>query len=352
MTLIVFFVIKWKYPAARQAPSASEEVSPTCPTQNATDKIEINTPTTSRRGIRCKAFEDLAESTKKRKCHEMANEQPFEMLIRSAETAARNCGSLGVAKVLKGLREGGEDWAKAALNALDKYVPESNPSAEFSLLIKTTFGLSKRKYEGIAKSVKDNLGTKVLQPWSKIVELRNTIIPAFSAPNWDKGYLSSQVTVRDLVVTDVGRLLELPEVEDAIEHLGDAEVNCLFHLSGGVDSATGFTHYNQKGIMGKDDSLLSEHVMPLLLSSVNQELWRNPNPQSDRTCRIRSMNWVKETDNVTKQMFQAFMCEVEAINSDPIELQTRRGTKLRIQIEGMTVGNKLCNSKFENNLIF
>lgn len=66
--------------------------------------------------------------------------------------------------------------------------------------------------------------------------------------------------------------------------------------------------------MKKDDSLLSEHAMSLMLITEDGEsIWTNPNPQSDTFCRGKSMNWVKETDTVTRKIFTNFFHELEEI---------------------------------------
>lgn len=173
-----------------------------------------------------------------------------------------------------------------------------------SLLLKTSLGLSKMRYECISKFAKTTLGIKLLQPWATVMEYRNSLVPPFSNRNWTNGYLSASVSLKDSVSSDFNRISELPAVKMALEELGERNIECVLHVTGGVDSATGFSHYSQANIRGKDDSLLSEHVMSLLLVSEDgRELWRNPNPQSDRTCRVRSMNWTKETDVITRQMF-------------------------------------------------
>lgn len=240
-----------------------------------------------------------------------------------------------LAKMLKQLRIDGESFASQALKSTIHAAESSLPSEEASLMLKTRLGLSRSKYEGIARFAKNELGVKLLQPWKKMTAFRSKILPPFSPPNWDKGYLSSSVKLRDIVKCDVSRILELDEVIKTVTSLKSERINCTLFITAGPDSATGFTHYNQPGIVGKDDSLLSEHSMSLLLRSENGvEMWRNPNPQSDMFCRIRSMNWTKETEKLTKEMFDNFFEEVDEINQNPVVVSAA-GKKIEIHLSAL-----------------
>lgn len=86
-------------------------------------------------------------------------------------------------------------------------------------------------------------------------------------------------------------------------------------------AATGFTHYDQKGLLGKDDSLLTEHMMNQTLVADGEDLWVNPNPQSDVFCHAKSMGWVEENDQLTKNIYDKFVNDVHDINENPIILQ-------------------------------
>ncbi|XP_062550922.1 uncharacterized protein LOC134215829 [Armigeres subalbatus] len=276
-----------------------------------------------KRGRKPKPFDRLSENSQHRRCRLQINDDPLEQLIWSAEKAARQSCLPALSKLLALLRKGQESSANEILQAFENRSIQSESSTEASLLLKTRLGLSKRKYEAIAAFSKQHLGVKLLQPWVKIIECRNAIIPPISKPNWDSGYLSSSVTVRNLVRFDVVRICDIEEVaEKVISEATDSGVlDLVVHVTGGVDSATGFTHYNQGSITGKDDSLLSEHYMTLMIvTQAGNLLWQNPSPQSDYFCRVRSMNWVKENDALTRSMFSQFMEELEDINRIPIEV--------------------------------
>ncbi|XP_065089025.1 uncharacterized protein LOC135710388 [Ochlerotatus camptorhynchus] len=124
-----------------------------------------------------------------------------------------------------------------------------------------------------------------------------------------------------MVICDFTRILQLDDVADRISKLNQKVLTCKLHVTAGPDSATGFTHYNPTGFLKEDDSLLSEHFMSLLLvSERGEDIWRNPSPQSDSFCRIRSMNWTKETNSLNKSMFEQFFAEVDSLNLDPVEV--------------------------------
>lgn len=169
---------------------------------------------------------------------------------------------------------------------------------------------------------------KLLSTWPKIMEHRNNITPTISPPSKIDGALTVKVSLRDMVSSDVARIIEIDGVAEQISSLVsscDQDIDVLLHVSAGVDSATGFSHYNQDKILKHDDSLLTEHVMPLMIVALktNQKLWVNPNPQSDTFCHARSMSWAKETDVRTKEIFKTFYKEVDDINNQPIVIPSK-----------------------------
>lgn len=284
---------------------------------------DLSTPRAG--GPKRRIFSDLSESTKNKYSRVLAKKEPLDNLLRSAEKLAHRRSMTNVAKVLNGLRSSGEIYAKKLLKNAGKM--KLKASVEASLLLKTRVGLSKRKYEAIEKFSQQMYGVKLLSPWPKIMEHRNKITPTVSRPEKIDGALSIKVALRDMVVSDVSRILEVDEVAERLSALpgtSDETIRCTLHVSAGVDSATGFAHYNQDKILKQDESLLSEHVMPLMLVTEDDEkLWVNPNPQSDTFCHARSMSWAKETDTRTKQIFNAFYCEVDEINKQPIVIESK-----------------------------
>lgn len=225
-----------------------------------------------------------------------------------------------MAKMLRKLRIRGEEWACKALKKArqEKLV---KPTAEKSLRLKTRLGLTQRKYASIRKYSKSIYGRNCLVPWEEAMQHRDAIIPAYDPPIWDNGVLTCRVALRDMVVNIIERLLSLEEVQEAVIMM-DGDVDCVLLLSAGVDSATGFSQYSQKGIMTKDNSLLTECVLPLILETRSGEkLWTNPNPQSDKFCRAKSMSWQKETDCVTRDLFGKFFAEVDHIAEEPLVVE-------------------------------
>lgn len=147
---------------------------------------------------------------------------------------------------------------------------------------------------------------------------RDAIIPEFAPPVWESGVLSCRVTLDDMVVNIVKRLMSLDKVHEIISTLTDPDPECILLLSAGVDSATGFSQYSQRDILAKDNSLLTECVLPLALETkAGKKLWTNPNPQSDKFCRAKSMSWQKESDCVTRDLFNRFFAEVDQIAEEP-----------------------------------
>ncbi|XP_065079189.1 uncharacterized protein LOC135702117 [Ochlerotatus camptorhynchus] len=187
---------------------------------------------------------------------------------------------------------------------------------------------------------------------TKVAQLYLNPATVLAMADREKGYLSTSVTVRDLVQNDITRLVELKEVESKVKTLAKSGevLACKLHVTGGPDSATGFSHYNQDGILGQDDSLLSEHYMSLLLVAENgDEIWRNPNPQSDTFCRPRSLNWTKETDKLSKHMFDQFFREIDEMNENPLDVQIS-GITMKIMVSGMytLIDGKVANAIVNN----
>lgn len=211
-------------------------------------------------------------------------------------------------------------------------------SEEECLTLKTRQGLSKRKYQAFERFCRRKFGTKILHSWDKIMQCRNDIIPEITPPFWDEGFLTVHVTLRNMLSKNIARLLEIPKVRSTvcstISNADNGVVSCVLHITSGSDSATGFPHYNQEGILHNDDSLMSEHVMCLQLDVGGQEVWINPNPQSDTFCQARSMRWAKETDALTKRLFDSFYEEVKEINENPLVITLEAG-ELRVGVKAI-----------------
>lgn len=255
-----------------------------------------------------------------------------------------------MAKVLKHLITGEERWASNLMKIYAKSENIREPSLEESLEVKTRLGLTKRMYIGVQMFSKNKQGARLFQPWKKIMLYRDSILPKINPPVWENGVLSISCTLRDMMMSIASRIIQLNHVKDNISSLAvdgeDINFECTFHVSAGLDSATAFPHYNQANILQKDDSLLTENLLPLMLVTKNGvKLWVNPNPQSDTFCRAKSMTWTKETAEVTKTMFLGFYEEVESINAYPIEVSSN-GIHLRITLEAIfaMVDGKAANA--------
>lgn len=85
--------------------------------------------------------------------------------------------------------------------------------------------------------------------------------------------------------------------------------------------------------------------MSLRLETDGTLLYVNPNPQSDMFCRVRSMCWTKETDIITREMFDDFFKEIEDINHDPIIIEVQ-AMKLRVKVKGIysMIDGKVANA--------
>lgn len=239
---------------------------------------------------------------------------------------ARKGSNPSTVKILRNLVTGGEQWASKFMKLSQKSQSIENPTLMESLEVKTRLRLTKSVFNGIRSYSKNKYGSSLFQPWKKVMKYRDSIIPKISPPTWENGILSIRVSLRDMTSCNIARILELNHVVEQLSMLTEAEhndpVECVLYLSGGLDSATCFPHYNQANIMRKDDSLLTENVLPLMLVSNNgTKLWINPNPQSDTFCRAKVMTWAKETPELTKEMFNEFYEEVNDILSNPINVE-------------------------------
>ena len=304
-----------------------------------------STPTLNIRGRKRKVFEHLTDRTKDEYCRISSKNESLEKTLRCAEKLARNKSFSAMAKVLSHLTTAGEKWAIETLKAIEIKEKFEKPCVESSLMLKTRLNLSKRMYIDIASFMKDAFGIKIL-PWSEVMEHRNQIIPNLPLPTFiEEDNLHLSIPLRDLLTNSITRILEIEEVSANLSKIPIEKGECVLHISAGVDSATGFAHYSQEKIVRKDDSLLSEHVMPLMFVSGDTVIWNNPNPQSDKFCRARSMTWMKEKDTVTRNMFTAFYEEVENIENHPIIINSQ-GIELSIKVSAIyaLVDGKAANA--------
>ncbi|XP_021692969.1 uncharacterized protein LOC110674029 [Aedes aegypti] len=184
-----------------------------------------------------------------------------------------------------------------------------------------------------------------------MIEHRKSIIPSFSSPNWEKGCLSCSIPIRNLIKNYVRRIMELPTIRSRLNYIANSlkppvVIDCLMRIAGGLDSATGISQYNQGSILGSDDSPLSENFMCLqLITSSGEEIYNNPNPQSDFYCRTRSLSWTKETDAITLEMFTKFYEEVNGIKTNPVII-TVDNIRLQITAEAVysVIDDKAANA--------
>lgn len=119
-----------------------------------------------RRGPKRRLFEDLSERTKSERSRLLTKTEPLEKLLRSAEKAARRSSLPNTVKILHSLIVGREAAASKLLKASHH---SEMASIDDSLLLKTRLALSKRKYQKVEKFTKQVYGTKLLQPWAKVI---------------------------------------------------------------------------------------------------------------------------------------------------------------------------------------
>lgn len=294
-------------------------------------------------------FDGFTEKTKDKYSQYLARNEPLDKLLRAAAKAARKNSNKYLAEILKRLREGREEFAADLVQLVEGRKIYSS-SEEDSLIFKQKLRLSKREYVSVIDHTKKHQGFKLLVPWSCMVNFRNNIIPPFSAPNWSKGYLSTWVTLRDLVRSDIARLYELTNVKSntitAAEKGEIKELNCILYVAAGPDGATGYSKYNQPRILDNDNSLLAEHYMPLKLTTdMGDELWRNPSPQSESFCKPKSLSWTKETKEIVYEMFMETFSEVALLNSDQIEFRISDVLlKIKVSLIYSLIDGKVANA--------
>lgn len=276
----------------------------------------------------------------------------LDKLLRSAEKSARKKKCNATAKLLKNLREKGEIWATSVNRKLT--VKPKTPTIEDALQLKTRAGLSKAKYRRISSYSKKFGSAHLFPSWEKLIEERNKIVPTVPPPVWENGILSLDMGVRELATNTAERILGLDQVRETVATIvADNEpVDCTFYVSAGVDSATGYSHYNQGRLLHKDDSLLVESFMPLaLVTDQGCVLWVNPRPQSDLFCRTKSLRWTKEKDSLTKEIFDEFYEKIGDIEKTPIVLPTQH-VVLSVRVDAVyalvdgKVANAIINNKY------
>lgn len=126
------------------------------------------------------------------------------------------------------------------------------------------------------------------------------------------------------------------------------EKKAASYAAGEPDSATGYSHYNQHEILGKDDSLFVEHYMCLqIVTASGTPVYVNPDPQSDTFCRVRRMSWTEETDKLIREMYEEFMKEVEEYNADYPVIEASY-PKLRLTVKPIY---SLIDGKFANAIV-
>lgn len=217
------------------------------------DREGLDTPA-KKRGAKPKTFDSLSPRVKHVRLRNLAKAYGLKALLQAAEMSAKSCGKVETAKVLTNLMNCEEEYATSLLRN-----PAHPVSVESSLSLKNELYLSKRKYSTLSQFLKSEFGFAVLQPWKSIMEYRNKIIPDYSKPDRSLGFLAVKTTLRKMIENHITRLFE--SYPSILQQLKCSTVDCsrmtiVLRITGGLDSATGFSQYHQKGLLGEDNSLL------------------------------------------------------------------------------------------------
>lgn len=301
-----------------------------------------------RHGRQLKEFDSLSPRTKHDRARDLTNDYDLNSLLMAAEKSARLSGKTATAKVLNSLVNCTEEYSTRLLNATKDPV-----SVVSSLSLKNELCLSKSKYSTMSRFLKLELGYNVLQPWATIIRYRNEIIPKFTKPDRTLGFLSVKASLRDMVENHMTRFFECyPDILHKISSSKNDDncVRIVLRITGGIDSATGFTQYNHSDILGEDSSLLVSNFMLLSIENEKgQEIWRNSRPQSNSMVRPLMMAWTKETAEITLSVYNEFMDDVDELNSNPIIIEYgEMQVKFNIMPSYTLIDGKAANAIVEN----
>lgn len=284
---------------------------------NLPDSEQDSTPSTSgQRGRACVAYEDSAESTKKRKNTLLLQEYGFEHIKNAYLQGLRALGEYAEARLVEELRNA--DTPKkldfsSKWNDSYQMKPLSEPEA---LSVFIDMDLTKAQYMYM-RSLTNERKCCIFPSYYKIQEIKKSCYPPLTTLEITNTY-GKVINIQDLLDHTVARILKIESV------FQEQYRTLTLYSKWGCDGSSGQSQYKQ--ILPEESETISDanlfitSLVPIRLvdKQSGYVVWQNPVPSSVRFCRPISIEFCKETPEKTKAVVDDITRQIEALQESLI----------------------------------
>lgn len=271
------------------------------------------TTSTGKRGRPCVPYENLSESSKRRKNTELLNDIGLGHIYDAYTQGLRAIGEGDEAKIVDHLRSLSKDQKKIVL---PKCIEEqraliSQLTDTEALSIFIDLDLTKAQYLYLRNCLTER-NVSIFPPYYKLQEAKRQCYPPRSSMEITN--ISAKVNLQDLLDHTTSRLLMI----DSVYKIGLN--NLMLYSKWGCDGSSGQSEYKQvlpeESQLVSDANLFVSSLVPIKLidQATGCIIWQNPAPSSVRFCRPISIEFSKETPDNTRAVVNDILSQINNLS--------------------------------------
>jgi hypothetical protein len=279
----------------------------------------VKPETSAQVGRRSKEFADLAKSSLYAKGKQIAekNQNCPKLLLHAVLAAATLKEEKKLAKLISAIiskYDDLDDYAFVDKRTADSMIEVMTPIESLQWMFQ--FDLSRDAFQGTKNKMKEH-NADILASYKKVQEVKKECRPDESELEFTDTKAST--TIKGLAEHTIQRTLEA-EKDNLKEHIakkGAAMLEGEMHFSYGGDGTSGLTPFNQRTSDKKesiiDKSLFTMSATPVFLRLGDEIVWINEWSQSAMRNRPILLEYAKETDEYTTEMFDDIKKQIEEL---------------------------------------
>lgn len=209
--------------------------------------------------------------------------------------------------------------------------------------------LNKNSFIKLRNAMNKKSESSILPSYYQILKERKLCYPH----NIQFSESSARVGFDNLIIHTVTRLLETISYQKSLAFVSNKPI--CFEIKYGFDGTTSNSNYKQ-GFAGQrydDTYFFNSFMCPLSASCEDQILWKNPSPGGSLYCRPISINFSKESPEITKSEFEILQEQLECLVNQKIDFFSHSDNKiistiLDIKAKCTMVDGKVLNVLADN----
>ena len=249
-------------------------------------------------------------------------------LVFSAASAVYGQGRRQASRLLE---EAGSPRRGPLLVSRSRNRAEHKPyTNEEALALMVDLNLSRSRYTDLQQSTKKR-HCSLFPSYKRAVSAKLLCLPPSDAITVRPD--GARVELQQLLNHTSTRLLQL-QAEVVSRVTTDRPAELTLHLKWGMDGSSGHSPYKQLGL-DEDQQMFITTVVPLqLVTERGEVVWNNSTPSSTRFCRPVSLQYVKETREVTEQELQRMRADIDALQPLVADQQVVRYVLSMTMVDG------------------